>query len=105
MTEGWNIVPVGFKDHNDEFQLMFWPPNSLDLRPTEHIWDAMEWQFRAQTPSYRNISSLCSRYSDIWYKLSPVMYQEYVESMAKRIGAVLQTKITQHFIELVVIIF
>ncbi|GBL77197.1 Transposable element Tc1 transposase [Araneus ventricosus] len=36
------IVLEWFEEHTDEFHLMSWPPNSPDLNPMEHIWDAME---------------------------------------------------------------
>ncbi|GBN09314.1 Actin-binding protein IPP [Araneus ventricosus] len=61
---------------------MFWPPNSPDLNPMEHIWDVMERQLRAQTPPCPNISTLRDRCLDIWCNLSPVMYQKLVASQA-----------------------
>ncbi|GBN22348.1 hypothetical protein AVEN_145726-1 [Araneus ventricosus] len=67
------IVLEWFEEHTDEFHLMFWPPNSPDLNPIEHIWDVMERQLRAQTPPCPNISTLCDRCLDIWYNLSPVV--------------------------------
>ncbi|GBM12774.1 hypothetical protein AVEN_128449-1 [Araneus ventricosus] len=50
------IVLKWFEEHTDEFHLhMSWLPNSQDLNPMEHIWDAMERQLRAQTPPCQNI--------------------------------------------------
>ncbi|GBN62696.1 hypothetical protein AVEN_179734-1 [Araneus ventricosus] len=68
------------------------PPNSPDLNPIEHIWDVMEPQFRAPTPPCPNISTLRDRCFDIWYNLSPVMYQKLVISMPRRVAAVLKAK-------------
>ncbi|GBN15729.1 hypothetical protein AVEN_135084-1 [Araneus ventricosus] len=59
---------------------MSWPPNSPDLNPMEHIWDLIQRQLRAQTPSCPNISILRDRCLDIWYNLSPVMYQKLLAS-------------------------
>ncbi|GBO44314.1 hypothetical protein AVEN_150192-1 [Araneus ventricosus] len=70
------IVLEWFEEHTDEFHLMSWPPNSPDLNPMEHIWDVMERQLRAQTPPCPNISTLRDCCLDIWYNLSPVMYQD-----------------------------
>ncbi|GBN64101.1 hypothetical protein AVEN_20952-1 [Araneus ventricosus] len=81
-----------FEEHTDEFHLMSWPPNSPDLNPMEHIWDVMERQLRAQTPPCPNISTLRDRCLDIWYNLSPVMYQKLVASMPRRVVAVLKAK-------------
>ncbi|GBM19806.1 Transposable element Tcb2 transposase [Araneus ventricosus] len=86
------IVLEWFKEHIDEFHLMSWPPNSSDLNPMEHIWDVMEWQLRAQTPPCLNILTLHDCCLDIWYNLSPVMYQKLVASMPRRVAAVLKAK-------------
>ncbi|GBN76504.1 Transposable element Tc1 transposase [Araneus ventricosus] len=86
------IVLEWFEEHTDEFHLMSWPPNSLDLNPMEHISDVMEGQLRAQTPPCPNISTLRDRCLDIWYNLSPVMYQKLVASMPRRVAAFLKAK-------------
>ncbi|GBL98312.1 hypothetical protein AVEN_215103-1, partial [Araneus ventricosus] len=51
----------------------------------------MERQLRAQTPPCPNISTLCDRLN-IWYNLSPVVYQTLVASMHRRVAAVLKKK-------------
>ncbi|GBN42100.1 hypothetical protein AVEN_209179-1 [Araneus ventricosus] len=81
-----------FEEHTDEFHLMSWPPNSPDLNPMEHMWDVMERQLRAQTPPCPNISTLRDLFLDIWYNLSPVMYQKLVATMPRRVAAVLKPK-------------
>ncbi|GBM26206.1 Transposable element Tc1 transposase [Araneus ventricosus] len=86
------IVLEWFEEYIDEFHLMSWAPNSPYLNPMEHIWDVMERQLRAQTPPCPNISTLRDRYLDIWYNLSPVMYQKLVASMPRRVTAVLKGK-------------
>ncbi|GBO46691.1 Transposable element Tc1 transposase [Araneus ventricosus] len=87
------IVLQWFEEHTDEFHLMSWPSNSPVLNLIEHIWDAMERQLRAQTPPpCPNISTLRDRCLDIWYNLSPVMYQKLVASMPRRVAAVLKAK-------------
>ncbi|GBL85036.1 Transposable element Tc1 transposase [Araneus ventricosus] len=83
------IVLEWFEEDTDEFHLMSWLPNSPDLNPMEHIWDVMERQLRAQTPPCPNISTLRDSCLDIWYNLSPVMYQKLVASMPRRVAAVL----------------
>ncbi|GBM59519.1 hypothetical protein AVEN_24121-1 [Araneus ventricosus] len=85
------IVSEWFEEHTEEFHLMSWSPNSMDLNPMEHICDVMEWKLRAQTPPCPNISTLLDRCLDIWYNLSPVMYQKLVASMPRRVAAVLKT--------------
>ena len=33
-----------FEEHNKEFEVMTWPPNSPDLNPLEHLWDVLDKQ-------------------------------------------------------------
>ncbi|GBL74749.1 hypothetical protein AVEN_243617-1 [Araneus ventricosus] len=86
------IIFEWFEEHTNEFHLMSCPPNSPDLNPMEHIWDVMERQLRAQTPPCPNISTLRDRFLDIWYNLSPVMYQKLVTSMPRLVAAVWKAK-------------
>ncbi|GBM27827.1 hypothetical protein AVEN_119284-1 [Araneus ventricosus] len=71
---------------------MFWPLSSPDLNAMEHFFDVMERQLRAQTPACPNISTLRDRCLDIWYNLSPDMYQKLVASMPRRVAAVSKAK-------------
>ncbi|GFT22270.1 DDE_3 domain-containing protein [Trichonephila clavipes] len=86
------IVLEWFQEHDAEFQLMSWLPNSLDLNPIEHIWDVMGWQLSVQRLPIRNISYLRDRCLNIWHNLSPTIYQGLVVSMPRRVEAVLRTK-------------
>ncbi|GFY08184.1 transposase domain containing protein [Trichonephila clavipes] len=81
----FKIVLEWFQEHDAEFQLMSWPPNSSDINPIECIWDVMGWQLRVQRPPIRNISDLCDRCLNIWYNLSPAIYQGLVASMRRRV--------------------
>ncbi|GFT03970.1 transposase domain containing protein, partial [Nephila pilipes] len=49
-------------------------------------------QLRVQRPPIRNISELRDRCLNIWYNLSPVIYQGLVASMPRRVEAVLRAK-------------
>ncbi|GFV98054.1 hypothetical protein TNCV_4448141 [Trichonephila clavipes] len=42
------IVLEGFEEHKDKFQLIFWPPNSVNLNLMGHIWVVIERQLRYQ---------------------------------------------------------
>ncbi|GFT73834.1 transposase domain containing protein [Nephila pilipes] len=49
-------------------------------------------QLRVQRPPIRNISDLRDRCLNIWYNLSPVIYQGLVASIPRRVEAVLRAK-------------
>ncbi|GFT21054.1 transposase domain containing protein [Trichonephila clavipes] len=46
-------------------------------------------QLRVQRPPIRNISDLCDRCLNIWYNLSPSIYQGLVTSMRRWVEAVM----------------
>ncbi|GFX31147.1 transposable element Tcb2 transposase [Trichonephila clavipes] len=86
------IVLECFQEHDVEFQLTSWPAYSPDLNQIEHIWDVMGRQLRVQRPPIHNFSDLCDRCLNIWYNLSPAIYQGLVASMPRRVEAVLCAK-------------
>ncbi|GFU13680.1 transposase domain containing protein [Nephila pilipes] len=49
-------------------------------------------QLRVQRPPIRNISDLRDHCLNMWYNLSPVIYQGLVGSMQRRVEAVLHAK-------------
>ena len=38
------IVQEWFEEHNNEFEVLTWPPNSPDVNPIEHLWDVLDKQ-------------------------------------------------------------
>jgi len=39
-----HIVQEWFEEHDEEFKVLAWPPNSPDLNPIEHLWDVLNQQ-------------------------------------------------------------
>ncbi|GFU12054.1 transposase domain containing protein [Trichonephila clavipes] len=86
------IVLEWFQEHDAEFQLTSWLPNSPDLNQIEHICDVMVRQLRVQRQTIHIISDLRDRCLNIRYSLSPAIYQGLVASMPRRVEAVLCAK-------------
>ena len=86
------IISNWFLEHDNEFTVLKWPPQSPDLNPIEHLWDVVEREFRALDVHPSNLHQLQDAILSIWANISKECYQHLVESMPRRIKAVLKVK-------------
>ncbi len=90
------IISDWFLEHDNEFTLLKWTPQSPDLNPIEHLWDVVEREILIMdvqtTVQTTNLQQLRDAIMTIWTKISEERFQHLVESMPQRIKAVLKTK-------------
>ncbi len=86
------IISDWFLEHDNEFTLLKWPPQSPDLNPIEHLWDVVEREIHIMDVQPTNLQQLCDAIMSIWTKISEECFQHLVESMPRRIKAVLMAK-------------
>ncbi|KAG1925100.1 hypothetical protein F2P79_025761 [Pimephales promelas] len=86
------IISDWFLEHDNEFAVLKWPPQSPDLNPIEHLWDVVEREIRIMDVQPTNLRQLCDAIMSIWTKLPEECFQHLVESMPRRIEAVLKAK-------------
>ncbi len=86
------IISDWFLEHYNEFTLLKWPPQSPDLNPIEHLWDVVEREIRIMDVQPTNLQQLSDAIMSIWTKISEECFQHLVESMPRRIKAVLKAK-------------
>ncbi len=86
------IISDWFLEHDNEFTLLKWPPQSPDLNPIEHLWDVVEREIHIMDVQPTNLQKLCDAIMSIWSKISEECFQHLVESMPRRIKAVLKAK-------------
>ncbi len=53
------ILSDWFLEHDNEFTLLKWPPQSPDLNPIEHIWDVAEQEICIMDVQQTNLQQLC----------------------------------------------
>ncbi len=87
------IISDWFLEHDNEFTLLKWPPQSPDLNPTEHLWDVVEREIRFTDVQPTNLQQLHDAIISIWTKISEECFQHLLESMPRRIKAVLKEKV------------
>ncbi len=85
-------IPRGVFEHDNEFTLLKWPPQSPDPNLVEHRWDVVEWEIRIIDVQQTNLQQLHDAIMSIWTKISEECFQHLVESMPRRIKAVLKAK-------------
>ncbi len=86
------IISDWFLEHDNEFTLLKWPPQSPDLNPIEHRWDVVEREIPIMDVQLTNLQQLRDAIMSIWTKISEEYFQHLVESMPWRIKAVLKAK-------------
>ncbi len=64
------IISDWFLEHDNEFTLLKWPPQSPDLNPIEHLWDVVEREIRIMDVQPTNLQQLRDAIMSIWTKIS-----------------------------------
>ncbi len=90
--EIYQIISDWFLEHDNEFTLLKWPPQSPDLNPIEHIWDVVEREIHIMDVQPTNLQQLRDAIMSIWTKISEECLQHLVEYMPRRIKAILKAK-------------
>ncbi len=86
------IISDWFLEHDNEFTLLKWPPQSPDLNPIQHLWDVVEREIPIMDVHPTNLQQLRDAIMSIWTKISEECFKHLVESMPRIIKAVLKAK-------------
>ncbi len=63
------IISDWFLEHDYEFTLLKWPPQSPDLNPIEHLWDVVEREIHIMDVQPTNLLQLHDAIMSIWTKI------------------------------------
>jgi len=77
-----------FKDH--DFNVLLWPAQSPDLNPIEHLWDHVKRKLAEHDVAPKGILELWERVEEEWNKIDAGVCQNLIESMPRRVAAVLK---------------
>ncbi len=86
------IISDWILEHDNEFTLLKYSPQSPDLNPIEHLWDVVKREICIMDLQTTNLQQLRDAIMSIWTKISEECFQPFVESIPRRIKAVLKAK-------------
>ena len=69
-----------------------WPAQKPDLNPIKHLWDEVECRLRARLNCARSVPDLTNALVAEWKQVPAAMFQHLVESLLRRVEAVLAAK-------------
>jgi hypothetical protein len=79
-----------FEDH--DLNVLLWPAQSPDLNPIEHLWDHVKRKLSEHEIAPKGILELWERIEKEWNKIDAEVCQNLIESMPRRVAAVLKAK-------------
>jgi transposase len=79
-----------FQDHG--FEVLQWPAQSPDLNPIEHLWHHLKRKTSDYESPPSSILELWERVQKEWDVIQPLVCQELIESMPRRVEAVIKAK-------------
>ena len=82
LIRGWMI--------GNDVHAMPWPSCSPDLNPIEQVWAWMKRQIQGK--HFANKDALWHELSSLWLRMSPDFVQRFVDSMPRRVKAVIEAK-------------
>ena len=79
-----------FSDNN--ITPLVWPAQSPDLNPIEHLWQQLKAKLQHYDTPPKGVHELWDRVAEEWVNIPPETCQRLIESMPRRIQAVLKAK-------------
>ena len=69
-----------------------WPAQSPELNPIKHLWDELERRLRARCNRPTSVPNLTNALVAEWKQVPSAMFQPLVESLPRRVKAVIAAK-------------
>lgn len=85
-----HVCTAWFQEHG--FEVMDWPPNSPDLKPIENLWSQLKMALGKHEKPPGGVVELWERVEVAWEGIAPKKCQDLIESMPRRMAAVIKAK-------------
>jgi len=76
----------------NNIMLLDWPPQSPDLNPIEHLWHHINIQLAKHETTAKGVWEIWERAAEVWNDIEPGVCQNLIESMLRRVEAVIKAK-------------
>ena len=86
------IIKDWLEEHNQEFQVLPWPPNSPDLNPIESLWDHLDRHVRRMEPPPHTLQQLLDSLQSAWLQIPETTFHNLIASLPRRLAAVRAAK-------------
>ncbi|KAK3519389.1 hypothetical protein QTP70_026949 [Hemibagrus guttatus] len=80
------MVQEWFDEHNNQFEVLTWPPNSPDLNPIQHLLDVLDKQVRSMEAPPRNLQDLKDLLLTSWCQIPQHTFRDLMESMPLQVS-------------------
>jgi hypothetical protein len=77
---------------DNDFKVLSWPAQSPDLNPIEHLWDHLKRKLAGYEVAPKGMLELWERVEVEWNKIDAEVCQNLIQSMPRRVAAVLKAK-------------
>jgi transposase len=75
-----------------EFQIIWHPPQSPDLNPTEYFWNEVDYRIKMSEKKSTNKKDLWEKLQEIWYSIEVHIVRKLIMSMLQKAADVYQVK-------------
>ena len=77
---------------DNDVEVMFWPAQSPDLNPIEHLWSHLKQELATYEEAPKGIGDLWERVTEIWNRIPVSVCTKLIQSMPDRVAEVLRAK-------------
>ncbi|GFV59902.1 transposable element Tcb2 transposase [Trichonephila clavipes] len=79
-------------EYSSDFSVINWPTRSPDINPIEHLCNVLEQGVKGYHTAPTNLTELWAALANIWLVISVERFQKLVESMPRRVSAVIEAR-------------
>ncbi|GBN69268.1 Transposable element Tcb2 transposase [Araneus ventricosus] len=86
------LATAWLDDHSSASSVMNWSSKSSDLNPIERLWDVLDKGVKVHHTTPATLTELWTSLADIWQDISVERFRKHVESMPRRVEAVIKAR-------------